>query len=142
MPAGTHNALPDPRNETVLIYVDGELVPRAEAKVSVFDSGFLVGDGVWEGIRLHRGVLLHLDEHLDRLFQGARAIGLDIGLSRAELTAALRATIAANRMTDGVHMRLMITRGIKHTPAPDPRLTVGGPPAAVIGAARWARPRW
>ncbi|MDE0228936.1 MAG: aminotransferase class IV [Spirochaetaceae bacterium] len=141
MPAGTHNALPDSRNETVLIYVNGELVPRSDAKVSVFDSGFLVGDGVWEGIRLHRGVLVHLDEHLDRLYQGAKAIGLDIGLSRAELTAALRATVHANRMTDGVHIRLMITRGIKRTPGQDPRLTVGAPTVVIIAEHKRADPR-
>jgi branched-chain amino acid aminotransferase len=141
MPAGTHNALPDPRNESVLISVNGELLPRAEAKVSVFDSGFLVGDGVWEGIRLHRGVLLHLDEHLDRLFQGAKAIGLDIGLSRDELTAALWTTIDANRMTDGVHVRLMVTRGIKHTPAQDPRLTVSAPTVVIIAEHKRADPR-
>lgn len=141
MPTGTHNALPDPRNEAVLIYVNGKLVPRAEAKVSVFDSGFLVGDGVWEGIRLHQGVLVYLDEHLDRLFQGARAIGLDIGLSRVELTAALRSTIEANRMVDGVHVRLMITRGIKHTPAQDPRLTVSAPTVVIIAEHKRADPR-
>ena len=140
MPAGTHNALPDPRNETVLIHVNGELVPRAEAKVSVFDSGFLVGDGVWEGIRLHRGVLVHLDEHLDRLFQGAKAIGLDIRMTRAELTAALQATLDANSMTDGVHVRLMITRGIKHTPAQDPRLTVSAPTVVIIAEHKRADP--
>ena len=141
MPAGTHNALPDSRNDTILIHVNGELVPRSEAKVSVFDSGFLVGDGVWEGIRLHRGVLVHLDEHLERLFQGAKAIGLDIGLSRADLTAALRATVEANRMTDGVHVRLMITRGIKHTPAQDPRLTVSAPTVVIIAEHKRADPR-
>ncbi|MCA9886524.1 MAG: aminotransferase class IV, partial [Anaerolineae bacterium] len=86
MPQGTHDAVPDDRNENVLIYVNGALFPRHEAKISVFDSGYLVGDGVWEGIRLHRGKLVFLDEHLDRLYQGAKAIAMDIGKTRAELT--------------------------------------------------------
>lgn len=86
MAHGTHNALDDPRNEDVLIYVDGELKPREEAKISVFDSGYLVGDGVWESLRVHEGVLVFLDAHLDRLWTGAAAIGLEIGMSREELT--------------------------------------------------------
>ena len=86
---GTHNALPDPRNENILVYINGELYPRAEAKISVFDSAFLVGDGVWEAMRLYDGVLVFLDKHLDRLFQGAKAVGMDIGLTRAELTAGI-----------------------------------------------------
>jgi len=124
---GTHDAVPDERNEHVLIYVNGELVPRAEAKVSVFDSGFLIGDGVWEGLRLHHDVLIFLDEHLDRLDQGATAIALDLGLTRAEITEALYRTVRANDMHDNVHVRLMITRGIKKTPSQDPRLTIGTP---------------
>src|SRR5690554_3669226 len=108
---GTHDALPDPRNDEVLIYVNGELTERHEAKISVFDSGFLVGDGVWEGIRLQDGVLLFLDAHLKRLYEGAAAIALDIGLTREELTRELRRTLRANGMWDGVHVRLMVTRG-------------------------------
>ena len=130
---GTHNALPDERNESVLIYINGDLVPRAEAKISVFDSGYLVGDGVWEGIRLHHGVFVFLEDHLNRLYQGAKAIHMDIGKTRAELTAALHQTVDANKMHDGVHVRLMITRGIKKTPSQDPRLTIG-PPTIVITA--------
>lgn len=130
---GTHNALPDERNETVLVYLNGDLVPRAEAKISVFDSGYLVGDGVWEGVRLHDGVIVFLDEHLDRLFQGAKAIGMELGKTRAELTEALYQTVAANGMESGVHLRLMITRGIKKTPSQDPRLTIS-PPTIVITA--------
>lgn len=129
---GTHGALPDSRNEDVLIYVNGDLKPRQEAAISVFDSGFLVGDGVWEGIRLQDGVLLFLDEHLDRLWQGAKTIDLDIGLSREQLTAEIRRTLEANDMVDGVHVRLMITRGIKSTPSQDPRLAVGGPTIVII----------
>ncbi len=141
MPQGTHDALPDPRNEAVLIYINGDLVPRADAKISVFDSGYLVGDGVWEGIRLHHGVLVFLDEHLDRLFQGAKAIALDIGQTRAELTAALYRTVHANNMEDHVHVRLMITRGIKKTPSQDPRLTISPPTIVIIAEHKAANPQ-
>ncbi len=128
----THDALADARNKDVLIYINGDLVPRSEAKISVFDSGFLVGDGVWEGLRLHDGVLVFLDRHLDRLFQGAAAIGLDIGMDRKGVADALLRTIRANRMETGVHVRLMVTRGIKKTPSQDPRLTLGGPTIVII----------
>ena len=120
MARGTHDALEDERNEHILIYVNGELFPRNEAKVSVFDSGYLVGDGVWEGIRLHDGVLVFLEEHLDRLYQGAKAIALDIGMTRKEFTARLYEVIGANQMQSGVHVRLMITRGVKKTPVARP----------------------
>jgi len=140
MSRGTHDALPDDRNQNALIYINGELVPRADAKISVFDSGYLVGDGVWEGIRLHDGVFVFLDEHLDRLFQGARATGMEIGKSRVELTAALRETVRANGMHDGVHARLMITRGIKKTPAQDPRLTISPPTIVIIAEHKQADP--
>ena len=138
---GTHNALPDPRNEDVLIYVNGELTPRHEAKISVFDSGFLVGDGVWDAARLHDGVLVYLDEHLNRLYQGAKATGLDIGLTRNELKAAIESTIAANNMTTDVHVRFMITRGVKKTPSQDPRLTIGGPTIVIIAEHKQADPQ-
>jgi len=137
---GTHNALPDPRNENVLIYINGEFFPRAEAKISVFDSGYLVGDGVWEGIRLHEDVFVFLEDHLDRLFQGAKAIALDIGKSRAELAAALHDTVRVNNMHDGVHVRLMITRGIKKTPSQDPRLTISGPNIVITAEHKIADP--
>ena len=140
MKRSTHDALPDARNENVLIYVNGQLLPRAEAKISVFDSGFLVGDGVWEAVRLHEGAFVFLDQHLDRLFQGAKAIGLDIGLSRAELTEALRKTVEANGMRSGAHVRLMVTRGVKKTPSQDPRLTIGGPTIVIIAEHKQADP--
>ena len=140
MTHGTHDALQDARNATVLIYVNGDLVPRSEAKISVFDSGFLVGDGVWEGIRLHQGVFTFLDEHLDRLYQGAKTIGLEIGLTRAEMTRALWQTVQANGMQDGAHVRLMVTRGIKKTPSQDPRLTVGPPTIVIIAEYKQANP--
>jgi branched-chain amino acid aminotransferase len=114
----------DPRNATVLINVNGELKPRAEAVVSVFDSGFMLGDGVWEGIRVHDGKLSFLDRHLDRLFEGAKAIAMDIGLSREQLTQRLYETLDAQDMRDGVHVRLMVTRGVRSTPYQDPRVVV------------------
>ena len=117
----------DPRNAAILINVNGELKPRAEAMVSVFDSGFMLGDGVWEGLRLHLGKLAFLDRHLDRLFEGAKALAMDIGLSREELTRRLYDTLDGNGMADGVHIRLMVTRGVRATPYQDPRVVVGGP---------------
>lgn len=131
--SSTHDALPDPRNADVLVYINGELVPRPDAKISVFDSGYLIGDGVWEGVRLHDGVFAFLDAHLDRLFQGAVAVGMDIGKTREELSDALYRTVRANDMHTDVHARLMITRGIKKTPSQDPRLTIT-PPTIVITA--------
>jgi branched-chain amino acid aminotransferase len=125
--AGSQDYAPDPRNETVLVYVNGALVPREEAKVSVFDAGFALGDGVWEGLRLHKGRLLFLEAHLDRLEAGARAIALDLGLDRRQLKAALDATLDANGMSDGVHIRLMVTRGLKATVNQDPRNALGRP---------------
>ena len=125
--AGSQDYAADPRNEGVLVYVNGELVPRAEARVSVFDAGFALGDGVWEGLRLHKGRLLFLEEHLDRLEAGAQAIALDIGMDRTGLTAAIEQTLAANGMSDGAHLRLMVTRGLKATVNQDPRNALGRP---------------
>lgn len=130
MATGTHDYYDDPRNADIKISVDGALLPRAEAKVSVFDSGFVLGDGVWEGLRLHAGGLPFLDAHLDRLYEGARSIDLDIGLTREELTGRLIEVLRANGMQDGVHVRLMVTRGVKATPHQDPRFVVG--PATVV----------
>jgi branched-chain amino acid aminotransferase len=137
---GTHVSLPDPRNETVLVHVNGELVPRAEATVSVFDSAFLVGDGVWEGLRLHDGGFPHLDLHLDRLFATAAAVGLDIGKTRQELVEILEEVVRENAMTTDVHLRLMVSRGTKKTPSQDPRLVVGGPTIVVIAEHKVADP--
>jgi len=132
MSHGTHDFEDDPRNERILIWVNGDLVPRAQAVVSVFDSGFVLGDGVWEGLRVRSGHPAFMDRHLDRLFEGAKAIMLDIGLSREELTHAVYATLRANEMTDGVHVRLMVTRGVKRTPYQDPRVTIGPPTVVII----------
>ena len=141
MPRGTHDALPDPRNADVQVYINGGFYPRDEAKISVFDSGYLVGDGVWEGLRLYNGRFAFLDRHLDRLFMGAKAIGLDIGKTREELAEALYATVEENGMTGGAHVRLMITRGTKKTPSQDPRLTVGGPTIVIIAEHKRADPQ-
>ena len=137
---GTHEAVPDRRNEDVLVYINGEFFRREEARISVFDSGFLVGDGVWEGLRLHEGDFAFLEEHLNRLFQGARAIGLEIGMTRQEITAALHETARRNGMTTDVHVRLMVTRGDKKTPSQDPRLVVGGPNVVIIAEHKRADP--
>jgi branched-chain amino acid aminotransferase len=137
---GTHEAVPDRRNEDVLVYINGEFFRRQEARISVFDSGFLVGDGVWEGLRLHEGDFAFLEEHLNRLFQGARAIGLEIGMTRQEITAALHETARRNGMTTDVHVRLMVTRGDKKTPSQDPRLVVGGPNVVIIAEHKKADP--
>jgi branched-chain amino acid aminotransferase len=128
----------DPRNASVLVNVNGELKPRAEAVVSVFDSGFMLGDGVWEGMRVHGGRIAFLDRHLDRLFEGAKAIAMDVGLSRQALTKRLYETLDANKMSDGVHIRLMVTRGLRSTPYQDPRVIVSG--ATVVIAAEYKQP--
>jgi branched-chain amino acid aminotransferase len=121
----------DPRNASILINVNGELKPRAEAVVSVFDSGFMLGDGVWEGLRVHGGKISFLDRHLDRLFEGAKAIAMTLDLDRAALTERLYETIDANGMDD-VHVRLMVTRGVRSTPYQDPRVVVTPPTVVII----------
>jgi branched-chain amino acid aminotransferase len=135
---GTHDFQDDPRNERILVWINGELVPRDRATVSVFDSGFVLGDGVWEGLRVRAGHPAFLERHLDRLFEGARALMLDVGLSPDELGQAIYSTLRANEMTDGVHVRLMVTRGVKRTPYQDPRVTVG--PATVVIIAEHKEP--
>ncbi|MFL6726548.1 MAG: aminotransferase class IV [Sphingomicrobium sp.] len=128
----------DPRNASILINVNGELKPRAEAVVSVFDSGFMLGDGVWEGLRVQQGKLAFLGRHLDRLFEGAKAIAMDVGLSREVLTKRLYDTLDANGASDGVHVRLMVTRGVRSTPYQDPRVVVT--PATVVIIAEYKEP--
>jgi len=137
---GTHNAIEDTRNDNVLIYVNGELFPRNEAKISVFDSGYLVGDGIWEALRLHDGVLVFLDEHLNRLWQAAATVGMDMKMTREELTEKIWYTLKANDMQDGVHVRFMVTRGTKKTPSQDPRLTISGPNLVIIPEYKLASP--
>ena len=129
---GTHNAKHDDRNEHIYIYVNGSLFKRNEAKISVFDSGYLVGDGIWEGIRLTEGRLIFLEEHLNRLWQAAKSTSITLPFSKKELTSIIYQTTAKNNMEDGVHVRIMITRGIKKTPSQDPRLTISGPNVVII----------
>jgi branched-chain amino acid aminotransferase len=140
MAESIHEFHDDPRNAGIRIWVNGSLKPRGEAVVSVFDSGFVLGDGVWEGLRIVGGHPVFLQAHLDRLFEGAKAIALDIGLGRAELTQAIYDTLAANAMSDGVHMRLMVTRGVKRTPYQDPRVTVGPATIVMIPEFKLAKP--
>jgi branched-chain amino acid aminotransferase len=139
MTKSTHAAVADERNASVQIYINGEFFPRAEAKISVFDSGFLVGDGIWEGIRLHHGVFAFLDRHMDRLFASAKAVDLDIG-TQDDIEAALRATVDQNDMDDDVHVRLMITRGDKKTPSQHPSNVIGGPNVVIIAEHKRADP--
>lgn len=129
---GTHNAEPDKRNNDVLIYINGELFKRAEAKISVFDSGYLVGDGVWEAMRLYNGVLAFSNQHLDRLWAGAATIGMEMNFSREELLEKVHQTLDANDMHTDVHVRIMLTRGTKTTPSQDPRLLLSGPNLVII----------
>ena len=140
MSQSIHDFHDDPRNAAIRIWVNGELKPRAEATVSVFDSGFVLGDGVWEGLRVVDGHPAFLDEHLDRLFEGAKAIALDIGLDRAALERAIHDTLAANDMRDGAHLRLMVTRGVKRTPYQDPRASVGSATVVIIAEHKVAKP--
>ena len=128
----THDYYEDPRNKDIQIYIDGEFFHRSEASVSVLDSGFLLGDGVWEGIRLHEGKLLHFDAHIDRLFNGAELISLAINLNRNELQQAIQKTLDKNQMESDVHIRLIISRGLKKTPYQHPKVTLGDPTIVII----------
>ncbi|MWD28501.1 aminotransferase class IV [Aquicoccus sp. SCR17] len=128
----THSAEEDARNRDILIYLNGEIVHRDEAKVSVYDSGFMLGDGMWEGLRLYNGKWAFLDDHLDRLYESCKAVALDIGLTRDELVAALERTREANGMTHDVHCRLMVTRGVKIRPFQHPSLSRSGPTVVIL----------
>ena len=137
MAHSTHAYAPDPRNESILIDINGALFPRSEAKVSVFDSGFVLGDGVWEGLRVHpgpdgRGVIAFLDRHLKRLYDGAKTLDFAMDVSPQALKARLYACLAANSAHKGAHIRLMVSRGVKSTPYQDPRVTVTPPTIVII----------
>ena len=136
---GSQDYVGDPRNDAVLVSVDGTLTPRDEAKVSVFDSGFVLGDGVWEGLRLIQGRVAFLDRHFDRLWDGAKMLRIDIGLTRAQLAGRLFDALEANAMRDGAHIRLMVTRGKKRSPYQDPRLALGA--ATIVIIPEWKAPR-
>ena len=130
--SSTHDYSNDPRNDDIQIYINGNFFQRTEAKVSVLDSGYLLGDGVWEGIRLQNGYLVHLDEHLNRLYTGAEAIDMNIGISKEQLKRALETTIQKNGMDSDVHIRLIVSRGIKKTPYQSPKVTIGNPTVVII----------
>ena len=137
---GTHDYRDDPRNASILIDINGELYPRDQAKVSVFDSGFVLGDGIWEGLRVHHGKIAFLDQHLKRLYEGARAIDMEMDVPAMELERRLYACLRENDMTDGVHIRLMVTRGVKATPYQDPRVTITPPTIVIIPEYKTALP--
>ena len=138
---GTHEYEDDPRNATVLISVNGKLLPRSEAMVSVFDAGFLLGDGVWQSFRLHEGKLVFIEDHIDRRFRGASAISLDIGKSRNQIMDEIGRVISANKMHDQVHLRLIISRGIKPTPYQAPWVISSPPTIVIIPEYKKANPR-
>lgn len=129
---GTHNAEADERNNDIQIFINGALLKREEAKISVFDSGYLVGDGVWEALRLHQGKLVFLELHLKRMWEAAATVGMQLPFTKEALTKNIWDTIEANKMQDNVHVRVMVTRGIKKTPSQDPRLTISGPNVVII----------
>ena len=137
---GTHDHQDDPRNASILIDINGELYPRDQAKISVFDSGFVLGDGIWEGLRVHDGRVAFLDQHMKRLYEGAKAIDMAMDVSPEELKQRLHGCLRANDMTEGVHIRLMVTRGVKATPYQDPRVTVTPPTIVIIPEYKSALP--
>ena len=132
MTNSTHTYTQDSRNDDILININGELVHRSQAVVSVFDSGFILGDGIWEGLRVHRGRIPFLGRHLKRLWEGAKALDLDIGLTQDDMAQRLYDTLQANHMEDHVHIRLMVSRGIKSTPYQDPAVTISPPTIVII----------
>lgn len=127
-----HDARCDARNRDVKVYVNGEIVHRDEAKISVYDSGFMLGDGMWEGLRLYNGKWAFFDEHMTRFFDACKAVSLDVGMDKAGILDALNRTAAANGMTDDVHCRLMLTRGVKSKPFQHPSLSESGPTLVII----------
>ena len=137
---GTHEYQDDPRNADIIIDINGEFFAREQAQVSVFDSGFVLGDGVWEGLRVHQGKIAFLDQHLDRLYEGAKALDMEMEVSAAELHERLYRLLEKNGMQDGVHIRLMVSRGIKATPYQDPRITITPPTIVIIPEYKTALP--
>ena len=132
MVKGTHHAVEDERNKNIKISINSEFYPREEAKISVFDSGYLVGDGVWEAFRVHGGKMIFIDQHLDRLWQSAKVIGIPLEFDKNALIHEIQKTLDINEMMDNVHVRVMLTRGIKKTPSQDPRFTISGPNVVII----------
>lgn len=140
MSYGSHAYIADPRNASVLFNVNGQLLRRDKAVVNVFDSGFMLGDGVWEGLRVHAGKIAFLEDHLDRLWEGAAALAIDIGLTKQELTDRLDETLKANDMSDDVHIRLMVTRGLRSTPYQDPRVVISAATIVIAPEFKKANP--
>ncbi len=132
MTTGFYHFQDDARNAGIQIDINGQLFHRDQAMVSVFDSGFVLGDGIWEGLRVFNGRVAFFDEHMDRLFEGAKALDFELDLSRAQLSERIDRLLAANGMHDGVSIRLMVSRGVKSTPNQDPRVTIGGPTIVII----------
>ncbi len=137
---GTHEYQDDPRNANIIIDINGEFFARDQAKVSVFDSGFVLGDGVWEGLRVHQGKIAFLDQHLERLYAGAKALDMEMGVSAEKLGERLYRLLEKNNMQDGVHIRLMVSRGIKATPYQDPRITITPPTIVIVPEYKQALP--
>ena len=137
---GTHEYRDDPRNAEILIDINGEHYARNEARVSVFDSGFVLGDGVWEGLRVHHGRVAFLDQHLERLYEGTKALDMEMEVSPAQLAERIDRLLQANQMHDGVHIRLMVSRGVKATPYQDPRITITPPTIVIIPEYKEALP--
>jgi len=140
MSYGTHAYLPDPRNESVKFNVSGKLVHRDKAMVNVFDAGFMMGDGVWEGLRVHHGKIVFWPEHQKRLETGLKALDITLDITMDHLKARIHETLDANGMTDGVHIRLMVTRGLKATPYQDPRVAIGSPTIVIAPEYKTANP--
>ena len=138
MSFGSHAYVPDARNETVYFNVNGELKRRADAVVNVFDSGFMLGDGIWEGLRVHNGRVAFLNDHMTRLWEGAKALDIDIGITKDALITRINETLKANEMKEHVHIRLMVTRGLRSTPYQDPRVIVS--PATIVIAPEFKQP--
>ena len=137
---GTHEYQDDPRNATIRIDINGELFAREEARVSVFDSGFVLGDGIWEGLRVHHGKVAFLDLHLDRLYEGAKALDMDMEVTPQQLRERIYRVLEENAMHEGVHIRLMVSRGIKATPYQDPRITITPPTIVIIPEYKTPKP--
>lgn len=138
MSYGSHAYVADARNATVLFNINGEMLPRDKAVVNVFDSGFMLGDGIWEGLRVHNGRVAFLKDHMDRLWEGAKALDIDLGLTQEALGARIMDTLAANDMVEDVHIRLMVTRGLRSTPYQDPRVVISGP--TIVIAPEYKKP--
>jgi len=138
---GTHEYQDDPRNADIIIDINGEYFARGEAKVSVFDSGFVLGDGVWEGLRVHHGKIAFLDQHLERLYGGAKALDMEMEITAGELGERLYRLLEKNNMHDGVHIRLMVSRGVKATPYQDPRITITPPTIVIVPEYKQALPQ-